>query len=310
MNASRGKPLVVWRFHDGKPGHDRQSAGLLQALAARRALHVHSLARHAHAVTLWHWVTGRLPASLAHLPPPALIVGAGHACELALLVARRARGGRSVYLMKPSLPVVLFDLCFVPHHDGVAAGPHVEPTQGVLNDVRPGSGARTGPVPILVGGPSAHHAWDEKALLQQIASLVFGSRERRFTISDSRRTPASTSARLRDFAQPGVEVVSHRDTPPDFVTQTLAQAAEAWVTADSVSMLFEALTAGCAVGLLDVPAKRADRISGIAPGLIRDGLVTPLEQWRARGSLPQPAQPLAEAARCAEVIERRLLADG
>ena len=307
MNAPCGVPLVIWRFHDGKPGHDRQTAGLLKALAAHRTLDVHSLAVHDHPVSRWQVLRRRLPPSLRRLPAPALVVGAGHACERPLVAARRALGARSVYLMKPSLPYWMFDLCLVPRHDRERPGPHVALTHGVLNDLTPGGEAREGPVPILIGGPSAHHDWDEQAMLRQIATLVFGSRERRFVISDSRRTPASTVKALQDFAARGVTVVSHRETPGDWLPVTLLAAADAWITADSVSMLFEALTAGCAVGLLAVPAKRADRITGIASALVADGLITPLERWRADGRLPRPTRPFAEAVRCAALVAERLL---
>jgi len=307
MNARRGAPLTVWRFHDGKPGHDRQTAGLLAALARRRPLEVFDFEARDCGVAWWHPLLRRLPAALARRPAPALVVGAGHACELPVVAVRRAHRARAVYLMKPSLPPALFDLCLVPRHDGLAAGPHVELTQGVLNDLVPGTGPRDGPVVILVGGPSAHHAWDEAALLRQLASIVFGRRERHFALSDSRRTPASTSVKLHEFKQQGVSVYSHRDTPAAWLSDALARAPEAWVTADSVSMLFEALTAGCAVGVIDVPAKRADRISGIAAALVAEGLVGSLEAWLAEPRLPRLAQPLAEATRCAELVDRRLL---
>ncbi|MGE3773460.1 MAG: ELM1/GtrOC1 family putative glycosyltransferase [Gammaproteobacteria bacterium] len=310
MNARRGAPLTVWRFHDGKPGHDRQSAGLLAALARRRPLEVIDLDARDCGLAWWHPLLRRLPASLARRPAPALVVGAGRACEWPVVAARRAHRARAVYLMKPNLPPRCFDLCLVPQHDGAKAGPHVEPTQGVLNDILPGTGPRDGPVLVLVGGPSAHHAWDEAALLRQIASLVFGRRERHFALSDSRRTPPSTTAKLAEFAQPGVSVHSHLDTPLAWLREALARAPEAWVTADSVSMLFEALSAGCAVGVIEVPAQRADRINAIAPALAAGGLVGTLPAWLANPRLPRLPQPLAEATRCAELVDRRLLGGG
>lgn len=300
-------PVVVWQFHDGKAGHDRQTAGLLRALAARLPLTVHALPVGAARISVWQGLRRRLPAALAGLPAPQLLLGAGHACEWPLVAARRARGGRSVYLMKPSLPTRCFDLCLVPRHDGIAAGPHVETTEGVLNDIAPGPRERPGPSLVLVGGPSRHHGWDEAGLLRQIASIVFGSRARSLVITDSRRTPATTATALARFAREGVRFVSHRDVSGDWLRDSLAQAPAAWVTADSVSMLFEALTAGCAVGLLEVPATRDDRISGIAPGLLREGRVSSLASWLASGELPPPPEPLAEAARCAAIVHARLL---
>lgn len=295
-------PIVVWRFEDGKPGHERQSAGLLRALAARRPLSIHAIPTASLRLGWWDVLRRRLPPALAALPAPDLMVGAGHGCERPLLAARRARGGRSVYLMKPSLPLACFDLCIVPQHDGLPAGPRVTLTQGVLNDIEPGPGPREGAVPILIGGPSKHHGWDEAALLRQVASIVFGSRDRRFVISDSRRTPPTTRAKLADFVQQGVSVLSHRAVGPEWLRDTLAQAPDAWVTADSVSMLFEALTAGCAVGVIDVPVIRVDRIAAIAPQLAREGLVAAHAQWLLDGRLPRAATPLAEATRCADLV--------
>lgn len=303
------KPIVVWRFRDGKPGHDRQSAGLLGAMATSLPLAVHEVDAPSITRPWWAAICRQLPVALAALPRPQLLVGAGHACEWPMLAAYRCCGGRSVYLMKPTLPCRTFDLCFIPTHDGVSAGPHVVTTQGVLNDIVPDDAPRDGPVPILVGGPSRHHAWDEAAVLRQIASVVFGSRERHFVISDSRRTPPSTSAALADFAQQGVAFVAHRDVATAWLVQTLIRAPAAWVTADSMSMLFEALTAGCAVGVIDVPAARDDRITRIVPALVGEGLVVPLAAWLKAGQLPRPARLLAEARRCASIaIERLLLA--
>jgi mitochondrial fission protein ELM1 len=51
-------------------------------------------------------------------------------------------------------------------------------------------------------------------------------------------------------------IVPFAATSPDWLPTQLARADQAWVTADSVSMVYEALTAGAAVGVLDVPRPR------------------------------------------------------
>jgi hypothetical protein len=70
-------------------------------------------------------------------------------------------------------------------------------------------------------------------------------------------------------------------------------------------MLFEALSAGCAVGVLEVPARRADRITRIASTLLAESRVLSLAQWQATGEWP-PHPPLAEAARCAVRVAAEL----
>ncbi|MDX5411056.1 MAG: mitochondrial fission ELM1 family protein, partial [Thauera sp.] len=133
MHNSR--PLIVWRFTDGKPGHENQTAGLVQALQAYRPVEVHDIRAPnglaaAAAWTVWWFPWGDT------LPDPDLLLGAGHATHMPLLAARRARGGRAVVLMRPSLPGNWFDLCAIPQHDAPHPAEHVFITQGVLNRVR------------------------------------------------------------------------------------------------------------------------------------------------------------------------------
>lgn len=295
--------IEVWRFLDGKAGHERQTAGLIAALARARAVQVFEIRCGSGGLAGWRrWLGGR-----AALPPgaraPALLLGAGRACQWPLLLARHRYGGRTVYCMKPALPTAWFDLCLVPRHDGARPGAHVEPTLGVLNDVQcQGSAPRTRTL-VLVGGPSRHHGWDETALLAQLARVLEGARGP-VVISDSRRTPPSTRAALAAVARAGVSFAPATGLTGDWLPRALCTAATVWVTADSVSMLFEALTAGAGVGLLDVPARRDDRITRIAPALVADGRVTPLSAWQPGAALSVNA-PLAEAERCAALILAR-----
>lgn len=293
-------PMVVWRLRDGKAGHERQTAGLLNAVARLRPIETFDIE------------VARIAPIRAYLrrattltePPPALLVGAGHACQWPLLAARRAHGGRAVYCMKPGLPARFFDWCLIPRHDGAVRSAHVEPTFGVLNDMLPATPTPPDRTLVLIGGPSRHFDWNEDAVLKQVGSIVFG-RAQEIVVSDSRRTPASTVAKLQSFARPGVEVISHRATSASWLRDTLDRVANVWVTADSVSMLFEVLTAGRALGVLAVRARRDDRISRVAPDLIANGLATSFVAWVNGATLKPAATPLAEAARCAELLLAR-----
>ena len=84
------RPLVVWRFSDGKAGHDNQSRGLTEALAGcgrSKSSHRNALTPIAALLAL---AGGRLTA-WPDLPAPDLLVGAGHGTHLSLLAARRRR---------------------------------------------------------------------------------------------------------------------------------------------------------------------------------------------------------------------------
>jgi mitochondrial fission protein ELM1 len=104
-------PLVVWRLSDGKAGHDSQSWGLAEALSRLRPVETVTLYPLSASGALAVLLLGQPPVAWQSLPPPDLLVGAGHCTHLSLLAARRVQGGKAVVLMRPSLPLGLFDLC-------------------------------------------------------------------------------------------------------------------------------------------------------------------------------------------------------
>jgi mitochondrial fission protein ELM1 len=95
------------------------------------------------------------------------------------------------------------------------------------------------------------------------------------------------------------------ETGPDWLPAQLACAGQVWVTADSVSMVYEALTAGAAVGVLEVPRKHANRVSQGLEQLAAEDWVTLFTHWSPGQTLHRPAQTFNEAERCARwIIER------
>jgi mitochondrial fission protein ELM1 len=77
------------------------------------------------------------------------------------------------------------------------------------------------------------------------------------------------------------------------------QKAEAvWVTEDSVSMLFEALTAGCRVGLIEIDRLKQDRITQAIDGLLQKQFVSSTTNL---GQLPA-ASAFKEAERVATYL--------
>ncbi len=313
---------VVWRLSDGKPGHDHQSRGLIQALARLTALECHEISgRDPGRRALWPTPAAWFRPGQG-LPDPALLIGAGHATHLPMLAARMARGGRAVVLMKPSLPLRWFDLCLIPEHDRPPLRDNVLMTQGVLNTVRASDCAQPGIGLILVGGPSSHHDWDGPSLVSMVRTIVDADPMVAWRIADSRRTPACTRPLLRAISSqstgalstgasistgvaPSCAFVPHEETGPDWLSKALAEAGTVWVTEDSVSMLYEALTAGAATGLLPVPRRRASRASRGVDALQASGQVTAFERWAEGAALPRLAVPLCEAERCARALLAR-----
>lgn len=283
---------------DGKAGHRNQSLGLAEALVRLRpGLSIEQVAPMPRLQALFALIFGRY--ALAQ-DKPALVIGAGHGTHLTLLALKRCWRVPVIVLMKPSLPLALFDLCLIPEHDRPPERGNVIATKGALNRV--GNAAKVaGSGMILVGGPSKSNGWDEERLLGQIRALIERS-PGSWVLTTSRRTPASTQEKLQ--AMDGVEVYPAGQTAPGWLPEKLATAEQCWVTEDSVSMIYEALSAGCAVGVFGVPWKREGRLLRGVNRLKEQGLLTAFEQWSGN-SLPAPKQAFNEAGRCAgKVIAR------
>jgi len=293
--------VTIWRFSDGKAGHDAQSRGLVTALQERLAVSVFDLPVAQGASGFWSWLTADYRPG-RDLPAPDLLLGAGHATHWHLLAARRCRGGRIVLLMKPTLPVSWFDLCLVPEHDGVSPAANVVTTRGVLNGLRATGEHNPDAGLILVGGPSRHFRWKDDDILSQLEQLVREHPTQRWLLSTSPRTPQSLVQKLVD--RPEFECMPYSSTNRNWLPDRLAEAGEVWVTEDSVSMIYEALTAGTPVGLLKVMRRHSNRVTAGIDAMVKDGWVgAPGDLQLAAG----PEQPLNEAQRCADWIETHWL---
>jgi mitochondrial fission protein ELM1 len=295
------RPLTLWIVSDGKPGHANQSLGLAEALARSRAgTTIHILPAMSATRALLALSLKRGPGS--DLPSPDLIIGAGHATHLTLLTARRARGGRTIVLMKPSLPRRVFDLCLIPEHDGVAPGARTLITEGALNRIRPmphDDLTRSNGL-LLIGGISSHFEWDSDAIQLQIKSVLARTPEIQWTLTTSRRTPDDFVAQL--LASPHLTVVPHTATPPEWLPAQFKRCDTVWVSPDSVSMVYEALTAGADVGVFDLPVNPKSRVGHAIARLADAQRITRFVRWCAHGTLYPNTQPLAEADRCAAWI--------
>lgn len=305
MASNRGyRRRIVWRFSDGKPGHDNQSLGLVEALERIMSLESHTLPPLSTPRALTCLLTGRFP-SADDLPSPDLILGAGHRTHLSLLAARRVRGGKAIILMKPSLPLVWFDLCLIPEHDDPPTRGNVVTTRGALNRIHPSASHDANYGLFLIGGPSIHFGWDDLALLSQISAIMKAHIDVSWTLTTSRRTPESFMESLSDLSLSNLTVVPFTKTRANWLPAQLSRASQVWVSADSVSMVYETLTAGAGVGILEVPRHMDSRVARGLSNLVHDGLVTPFSAWQRGRQLQALPQPIDEAARCAEEIQQR-----
>jgi len=242
---------------------------------------------------------GRFPQGEG-LSPPHLILAAGHATHFPLLAAMRAWGGKSIVLMRPSLPLGWFDVCLIPEHDTPPVRGNVIATQGVLNTLTDRKTHDPARGLFLIGGPSPHFIWHGNTVFEQIRRILDTHPGMHWTLSTSRRTPADFLAPLRMDSR--VECFAADVTPPGWLEAQLARSSKVWSTPDSVSMVYEALTAGCQVGLLDLPAVADSRVAAGVAKLVADGLVATFQQKRASDA----GARLNEADRCAKLTLERV----
>lgn len=290
---------TIWLIGDGKPGHENQSLGLADAIARRVPCAVHRISIAGKRGLLTR-VRAAIQAS-AGLPEPDLIIAAGHATHFALLWLARKHRAKSIVLMRPSLPMAWFDLCIVPSHDFKKTNnrKNLIVTRGALNRVAPPDATPRSGGMILIGGPSVTHGWSGETLLNSLAAIVSNGE---WQLTDSRRTPAGFIAEIATRL-PRIQIFPHQETTPDWLPAKLARATEVWVTEDSVSMVYEALSSGASVGLLPVPRLLADsRVLRGLEQLVADGFLTPFAAWEKSQRLEQPPSILREADRCAERV--------
>jgi mitochondrial fission protein ELM1 len=308
LNRGPGHARVIWRFSDGRPGHDNQSLGLIEALARCLPVEAHTVSVPGQFVTWRELIDGRYTAG-ARLPDPWLLVGAGRRTHLPLLAARRARRGRAVVIMRPALPPTLYDLCIIPDHDRPAPAPNILVSRGSLNRAQRLTGQERAQGMILVGGPSKHHRWRDEAVAAQIARVIRCSSPHEWVLATSRRTPAGFVERLQNQ---GIHTNAKLSFMPwqgeDSGLRVAAQLGRtlcAWVTEDSVSMVYEALTAGVPTGLLEVPARGRSRVVEGIRRLTAAGQATGFKDWLAGKPLQAPGEDYDEANRSARWICER-----
>ena len=293
------RSLTLWLIGDGKPGHENQSLGLAEAMQRHAACDIYRIS-----ITGKGGIIGRVRAVLAQsagLPKPDFIIAAGHSTHLALLCLARKHQAKSIVLMRPSLPLRCFDLCIAPSHDfpKKPTRKNLILTRGAINRVGASDSPKTGKL-ILIGGPSKTHGWDTGAMLDMLARIT--ADDRGWQLTDSRRTPEGFLEQARMRLE-GLEIFSCQETSPDWLPSKLREADEVWVSEDSVSMIYEALSSSARVGLLSVP--RLNRSSRVLRGideLIEAGYLTPFSAWQRTGQLRPAPEALNEAARCAGIV--------
>lgn len=298
-------PITIWAIADGRPGHWNQVRGLVEALARRVMVRDIAIPAPSRLQSSTDLLQRRWKAT-DHYPDPDFIIGAGHATHLPMLIARTSRGGRAVVLMRPTFPTNMFDLCLIPETQVRKPQSNIVGTRGAINRIRPARNADLDAGLILIGGPSRHVRWRDKPVLEQVFEVCTRSGDMHWQISTSRRTPPELLHSLYELGLLNATIVDGRKTGPEWVPEQLSRCGAAWVTSDSVSMVYESLTAGASVGLLTLPMRKQNgKIARSITELKDRGDIMLFEDWQATYELNSPAGEFREADRCAEQMLAR-----
>ncbi|MDY0162403.1 ELM1/GtrOC1 family putative glycosyltransferase [Desulfobotulus sp.] len=270
-------PLRILCIGDGRPGHEKQTLAMAEAFGRLtlvetrwfrppegRVFAVFSRVQ-ALGADCFPFFTSRILKSWGWGEKgfiPDLVMAAGSHTHGALLVFGKHYGARTLVCMTPDAWVrSRVDLTLSPTHDGRKPDARTLLTLGPPCRLVSGEGRKENYGLVLVGGldPSSH-VWDEKALEDALCALFNANPRMRWEVSSSPRTPESTEVMLERIckARPEILFIPFSRTPRGWVENAYARSSEAWITGDSMSMIYEALAAGCRVGVLPVRWKRED----------------------------------------------------
>lgn len=286
--------LTIWSLTDGKPGHQNQTQGLINALSSMMKVENYWIDCQAD-------FNQRLNAAKA-LPQPDYVIATGSKTHLTAVILRWTYDVTTIVIMKPSLPMWLYDLSIIPQHDGVRECDGIICSQGAINDVTPANNSDPQQGLILVGGPSKHVQWNEAQVLDQIQQILALSPGTRWKLTTSRRTPESFIPAITDLHLPDLTIHPVDNTDRDWLLNAYQDSGAIWITQDSVSMIYESLTAGAKVGLITLTNNSRSRVNKGINALCDSKQVTTVDNFKRTGKMAEQTKPLNEAQRIAEII--------
>jgi mitochondrial fission protein ELM1 len=246
-------------------------------------------------------------------PVPPLVIGGGGA-GARVAAALRGPEVKAVAVQHPRMALRRFDLILASRHDGIT-GENVIVTRTALHRVTPERLAQEKVkweptfaaykrplLAVLLGGSNGRYRFETPLALELALELsaILRRGEAGVVITPSRRTSPEVVRILRDVLEPlGAFVWDGTGENPYF--GMLACADVILATADSVSMVSEAVATSAPVLLLRLPGKSA-RIGMFMDMLVADGRVRDfngaLEMW--------DAEPMNDTVTAAMEMRERL----
>lgn len=309
------RKIKVAVFLDGRPGHEKQTLGVVQRLGEivdveTVQIAVEHQSKFDFIKRLLFFVTGlKAKSKVPETCDCDLFIGTGRQTHLPLLEAHRGSKGKAVCCMTPNVFIrPYFDLCLIPYHDLKKESPKTVVTLGSPNPFKDKKKHRAKTNLILLGGVSPKQRWCTEDIVGRVRQLVLSGHEESWVISTSPRTPDDTIESMGEMVSglKNVQFVCYQDVPRDWVENKYNESQNVWVTADSISMVFEALSAGCNVGLLPVDWKEKNSKFQINERYLLDNeYVVSLSQWLKNKYWPPKSKAFDESGRIAHILLER-----
>jgi mitochondrial fission protein ELM1 len=296
---------------DGRPGHEKQSYGIIKALENRLTVSTtvvdisprglgYQFNSYLRLLLGFSFTTFTLPFKAD------IVIGTGTRTHTTVLSLKKHFHVPAITCMTPGKHLRnLFDICFVPEHDGLT-GSNFFYTCGAPNSNINKKNHKEDKGLILIGGvDNKSHVWESKEIVENILHVIAKEQKINWTISSSPRTPQLTvdllTNKIRDYHN--CAFYDFKDTARGWVEQQYDTCKTVWVTSDSISMLYEALSSGCSVHIFPISWKKdSSKFKRNEDLLIAKGLVTPFSVWEEGRTQPFESPQLNEAQRCADYI--------
>jgi uncharacterized protein len=315
MDKSGRRPLKVAVFLDGSPGHEKQTLGIVKEIQHLHPVEVTEIQvfRQSLWQDVWAWIRYFLCRdcpSTTFQDPYDILIGTGSHTHIPMLSRKRHSDALCITCMAPSrILSSRFDLCFVPQHDGIPVGKNVFITVGPPNCSEVKKGHDHNKALILLGGvDTKSHHWSSLEISADVRDLISTENSKEWTISSSPRTPMETVSLIEKIAQKleNVTFFRYQNTEPGWIEKQYSRNGTVWVTADSMSMVYEALSAGCHVGIIPVAWKNVEnKFKRSEKYLLDHDLVVSFKAWKEGNARWNMNEPLHEASRCAYEIVRK-----
>lgn len=258
MTPKQKQKIIIWRFKDGKPGHEKQSIAFCNLLSQAASIKITDMTVNKNPLFyLLHALKSKFDRTIAD-EKPEILIGTGHRTHLPILFYKFVLQAKAIIIMKPSLPHFLFDLIIAPQHDFDS---NQKPNNVLLTPVpladKIDNNSIDNKALILIGGKSKHYHWHNDAVIEKIKTLIKAHNGMQWVVSTSRRTPDHFIAQLKEEVahDKNITIFDHDDVATDWLSDQLKASNEIWVTRDSASMLGEALLTNARIGIIDLEPK-------------------------------------------------------